>query len=87
MAAVTKHDVTSWSESFLAQLERVRSGDDPAGWRSPESIRSALAKLEQTMDTPQPQPPPGSRKHKDYQGHTHVARAEIDPTKEPGQVR
>ena len=48
MAAVIKHDVMSWSESFLAKLERVRSADDPLGWRSPEPIRTALAKLQAT---------------------------------------
>ena len=46
MAAVRKHDVRSWYQSFLAQLERVRSADDPSRWRSPEPIRAALEKLE-----------------------------------------
>ena len=36
MAAVRKHDVASWCQSFLSQLERVRSDDDPASWHSPE---------------------------------------------------
>ena len=44
MAAVRKHDVVSWSNSFLSQLERVRSDDDPAGWRSPEPIRRRAGK-------------------------------------------
>jgi trehalose 6-phosphate synthase len=47
MAAVRKHDVASWCQAFLSQLERVRSDDDPLSWHSPESIRTALAKLEQ----------------------------------------
>jgi trehalose 6-phosphate synthase len=47
MAAVRKHDVASWCQAFLSQLERVRSDDDPASWHSPESIRTALANLEQ----------------------------------------
>ena len=29
MAAVRKHDVRSWYQSFLAHLERVRSAEDP----------------------------------------------------------
>ena len=45
LAAVCKHDITSWSQSFLSQLERMRSDDDPAGWRSPEPIRAALERL------------------------------------------
>jgi len=71
---VRKHDVASWSQSFLSQLERVRSNDDPAGWQSPEPIRTALEKLEQVMGS---SPRPGSRKHKDYQGHRNVVRGEI----------
>ena len=46
MAAVRKHDVRSWYQSFLAQLERVRAAEDPTRWRSPEPIRAALEKLE-----------------------------------------
>jgi trehalose 6-phosphate synthase len=46
MAAVRKHDVRNWYQSFLAQLERVRAADDPTRWRSPEPIRTALEKLE-----------------------------------------
>ena len=59
MAAVRKHDVRSWSQAFLAHLERVRSAEDPSRWRSPEPIRAALEKLEGAMG-PQP-PPPGAR--------------------------
>jgi trehalose 6-phosphate synthase len=80
MAAVCRHDVSSWSQSFLAQLERMRSGDDPASWRSPEPIRSALEKLKQVASDPQPevpQPRRGSGKYKHYQGHPPVARTEI----------
>ena len=79
--------MTSWSQSFLSQLERVRSDDDPAGWRSPEPIRTALAKLEQVRPIAAGAAAAAPRKRKDYQGHRHVARGEIDPMKEPGQVR
>jgi trehalose 6-phosphate synthase len=72
MAAVRKHDVASWCQAFLSHLERVPAEDDPAGWRSPESIRTALAKLENAMG---PEPRPASRKN--YQGHTPVARSAV----------
>jgi trehalose 6-phosphate synthase len=45
---VEKNNVIAWSQSFLAQLERVRSKNGPESWRSPEPIRSALAKLQAT---------------------------------------
>lgn len=47
MAAVERHDVMSWCESFLAQLVRSRT-DDPARWSSPPSIRDVLDKLKRT---------------------------------------
>src|SRR5262245_7668695 len=47
IATVEKNNVVAWCRSFIAQLERVRS-NDPAGWRAPEPIRSALAKLQAT---------------------------------------
>ena len=62
MTAVVKHDIASWSNSFLSQLERVRSGDDPSTWRSPEPIRAALKKLEETADNPS-RTPPAALKH------------------------
>jgi trehalose 6-phosphate synthase len=65
MTAVRKHDVASWSQSFLSQLDRVASGHDPASWRTPEPIRTALAKLEQVTD---PQPRPAARKPKECRG-------------------
>ena len=74
MTAVRKHDVVSWSNSFLSQLERVRSDDDPAGWRSPEPIRAALEKLELAMS---PVPRPSTRKPRDHQGRRHVVRSEF----------
>ncbi len=77
LAAVCKHDITSWSQSFLSQLERMRSDDDPAGWRSPEPIRAALERLGQVKEPLEPSPRPGSRKRKDYQGRHHVARTEV----------
>jgi hypothetical protein len=48
MEAVRTHDAAAWWKAFLANLERVRSADDPAGWRSPEPIREALKKLQAT---------------------------------------
>ena len=65
MTAVRKHDVASWSQSFLSQLDRVASGLDPASWRTPEPIRTALAKLEQVTD---PQLRPAARKPKECRG-------------------
>ena len=53
MTAVRKHDVRSWYQSFLAQLERVRAAEDPSRWRSPEPIRAALEKLEGAKWRPQ----------------------------------
>jgi trehalose 6-phosphate synthase len=77
MAAVRKHDVASWSQSFLSQLERVRSDDDPAGWRSPEPIRAALERLGTVKEPPGASPRPGTRKRKDDLGHAQPARTEI----------
>ena len=48
MATVQQNNVVAWCRSFLAQLERVRSSNDPASWRAPEPIRAALAKLQAT---------------------------------------
>ena len=50
MAAVRKYDVTSWCQSFLARLERVRAGEDidrpyPVG-----PLRAALEKLGETLE-------------------------------------
>jgi len=56
MAAVRKHDVRSWYQSFLAHLERVRGADDPSRWRSPEPIRAALEKLVEAKDPQAPSP-------------------------------
>src|SRR6185503_20214542 len=58
MAAVRRHDVRSWYQSFLAQLERMRSAEDPSRWRSPAPIRAALEKLEGATG---PQPPAQGR--------------------------
>jgi hypothetical protein len=46
MEAVRKHDATTWSHSFLTQLERIRSSEEPSSWRSPEPIRAALERLQ-----------------------------------------
>jgi trehalose 6-phosphate synthase len=56
MAAVRKHDVRSWYQTFLAHLERVRGAEDPSCWRSPEPIRAALEKLEEAKDPKAPSP-------------------------------
>jgi trehalose 6-phosphate synthase len=58
MAAVCKHDVRSWYQSFRAELERVRSAEDPSRWGSPEPIRAALEKLEGVTG---PRPPSTAR--------------------------
>jgi hypothetical protein len=71
MAAVRKNDVASWCQAFLSQLERAPADDDPASWRSPESITTALAKLDHAMG---PEPRPASRKSRNHQGHNHVVR-------------
>jgi trehalose 6-phosphate synthase len=47
LETVEKNNVVAWCRSFIAQLERVRS-NDPASWRAPEPIRTALAKLQAT---------------------------------------
>jgi trehalose 6-phosphate synthase len=83
MAAVRKHDVASWSQSFLSQLDRVRSVENPATWRAPEPIRTALAKLEQVMDRP---PRPTSRKPKECQG-LRAGAPERDRIREAGSVK
>jgi trehalose 6-phosphate synthase len=46
MAAVRKSDARTWARSFLSQLERVRSVGNP--WETPEPIRGALEKLQQS---------------------------------------
>jgi hypothetical protein len=48
MAAVREHDVATWCRSFLAQLERVRAAQDASSWHPPDTIRTALARLEQS---------------------------------------
>ena len=68
MAAVRKHDVTSWCQSFLAHLERVRAGEDvdrpyPAG-----PLRAALEKLGEKLD------PRRARRQADAQGHAADAQ-------------
>ena len=71
LKAVCKHDVASWAASFLSQLERMRSSDDPASWRSPEPIRSALEKLGQAEEQARPDGRrPARRRLKDQLGQT-----------------
>ena len=55
MKSIRTHDATAWWQAFLSNLERVRSDDDPARWRSPEPIREALRKLQATAP---PEVPP-----------------------------
>ena len=75
MKAVCKHDVTSWAESFLSQLERMRVSDDPASCRSPEPIRSALEKLGQAEEQAKSDGRrPVRRRLKEQLGQTPVAR-------------
>jgi trehalose 6-phosphate synthase len=88
MAAVRKHDVASWSQSFLSQLDRVRSVEDPATWRAPEPIRTALAKLEQVMGR-RPmgrRPRAASRKPKECQG-LRAGASERDRVPETSSVK
>jgi trehalose 6-phosphate synthase len=42
LTAVRKHDVTSWSQTFLAHLERVRSARHALGWAAPGPLRAIL---------------------------------------------
>jgi trehalose 6-phosphate synthase len=51
MVAICDQDVNRWCQSFLAQLERTPTADDPSSWQSPEPIRSALARLERSGRT------------------------------------
>jgi len=46
LAGVQKHDAAAWSRSFLEHLKRVRSTNDPSGWRPRESIPTAPAELQ-----------------------------------------
>ena len=46
MAAVRKSDARTWARSFLSQLERVRAVG--TAWETPEPIRGALEKLQQS---------------------------------------
>jgi trehalose 6-phosphate synthase len=48
LTGVSKNDVSAWSQSFLDYLKRVRSSGEPASWRSPESIQTALQELQQS---------------------------------------
>jgi trehalose-6-phosphate synthase len=52
MAAVRKHDVTSWCHSFLARLERVRGAEAIDHPYPPGPLRAALAKLGGQLDAP-----------------------------------
>jgi trehalose 6-phosphate synthase len=42
------NDTAAWCHSFLAQLERIRSLNDPSSWRSPDLIGAALERLHQS---------------------------------------
>ncbi len=52
MAVVEKHDIDDWSRTFLAALDRASSPNLPVSWNQPESIRSALEKLRDSMRRP-----------------------------------
>jgi trehalose 6-phosphate synthase len=45
MEVVQRNDVSAWCDSFLAELDRAPSSDDPVNWHQPEPIRLALEKL------------------------------------------
>jgi trehalose 6-phosphate synthase len=72
MAAICNHDVSSWCQSFIAQLERVRAADDPSNWHSPEPIRAALKMLERST-----QPTPSPRRRRDYQSNPPAVQDRI----------
>ncbi len=55
MEAIRTHDAAAWWKAFLANLERVRSADDPLSWQSPEPIREALRKLQATAPPEAPE--------------------------------
>jgi trehalose 6-phosphate synthase len=48
MEAIKRQDAAAWSQSFLAQLERVRGNEDPSTWQPPEPIRGALRRLQKS---------------------------------------
>src|SRR5262249_24456333 len=82
MAAVRRHDVASWSQSFLSQLDRVASVQDPASLRAPEPIRTALAKLGEVIG---PQPRRAARKARACRG-LRAEGPQPDRIREPSSV-
>jgi trehalose 6-phosphate synthase len=48
MARLWANDTMAWCQSFLAQLERTRSVNNPSNWKSPDPIRAALEKLQRS---------------------------------------
>ncbi len=52
MAVIEKHDINDWCRTFLAALDRASSPNLPVSWHQPESIRSALEKLRDSMRRP-----------------------------------
>jgi trehalose 6-phosphate synthase len=63
LAAVCKHDAAAWSQAFLERLERVRYSEESSNRRPPESMRTALEKLQQsTSPGLLPQMPRGGRR-------------------------
>src|SRR5262245_50608728 len=73
MAAVRKHDVRSWYQTFLAHLERVRGAEDPSHWRSPEPIRAALEKLEGAGLESRARAEPASPRRQRERGSSRIA--------------
>jgi trehalose 6-phosphate synthase len=51
MEAIRTHDAAAWWQAFLANLERVRSLDDPSSRGSPEPISEASRKLQAMRPT------------------------------------
>jgi trehalose 6-phosphate synthase len=49
LTRVSQNDGSAWCRSFLEYLKRVRSAAEPLGWRSPESIETALRDLQRSI--------------------------------------
>ena len=49
LVGVQKNDAAAWSRSFLEHLKRVRSTNDPSGWRPREFIRTVPEDLQRSI--------------------------------------
>ncbi len=52
MAAVEKNDIASWCHTYLAALERARTGEGPPGLQASKPLQSALARLKVATTKP-----------------------------------